>query len=515
MSRRHSANDAPGRSAPRRALYAASACAAALVVPLAVYAAAAPAEAAAVNVLANPGFEAGSLSGWSCDAGTAAIVASPVHSGTAALGATPSSSDDAQCTQTVTVTPNTAYTLSGYVEGSYVYLGVTGGTDTWTPSATGWQQLTLSFTTTASQTSVQVYLHGWYAEPEYFADDLSLAGPGGSAPPTTPAGTGSATAKPSATATATAKPSATATPTGAPTGTAPGGPVGKVAPYVDMTNNEEGMLLNAAKAGLKTYTTAFVVAGGCSPIWGDTLPVNNDPTISGDIAAAKADGATPIVSFGGADGTELAQACSTEASLQAAYQEVITSLGVNHLDFDIEGPTLDYTSANNLRFQAINGLEAANPGLVVSVTLPTFPTGLAADGVAFLNLAKQDGTRIDLVNVMAMDYGASYTGDMGQEAIGAAEGTLAQVKADWPADTYANVGVTPMIGINDQTSEDFTEADARALVSWADTAHLGRLSFWSVDRDQACSGSVSGLPECSEISQQPLDFTKIFDGYTG
>ena len=44
-----------------------------------------------------------------------------MHSGSHALGATPSSSDDAQCTQTVSVQPNTSYTLSGYVEGSYVY----------------------------------------------------------------------------------------------------------------------------------------------------------------------------------------------------------------------------------------------------------------------------------------------------------------------------------------------------------------------------------------------------------
>jgi hypothetical protein len=45
--------------------------------------------------------------------------------------------------------------------------------------------------------------------------------------------------------------------------------------------------------------------------------------------------------------------------------------------------------------------------------------------------------------------------------------------------------------------------------------HLERLAFWSMDRDQPCGGSVSGLPACTEISQQPLGFTKIFLRYTG
>ncbi|MGA2830815.1 MAG: hypothetical protein ABSF03_32420 [Streptosporangiaceae bacterium] len=81
--------------------------------------------------------------------------------------------------------------------------------------------------------------------------------------------------------------------------------------------------------------------------------------------------------------------------------------------------------------------------------------------------------------------------------------------------TYANIGVTPMIGQNDDAAEVFTEADAHTLVSFAEANHLGRLAFWSADRDQPCSGSVSGLPSCSEISQSPLDFTKIFTAYTG
>ncbi|HEX4722051.1 MAG TPA: hypothetical protein VH333_06020, partial [Pseudonocardiaceae bacterium] len=40
-------------------------------------------------------------------------------------------------------------------------------------------------------------------------------------------------------------------------------------------------------------------------------------------------------------------------------------------------------------------------------------------------------------------------------------------------------------------------------------------AFWSIDRDQPCAGSATGLPACSEISQAKLDFTKIFDGFSG
>ncbi len=136
--------------------------------------------AQAANLLTNPGFEAGSLSGWTCSGGS--VISSPTHSGSGALNGAVSASDFAQCSQTVAVQANTAYTLSAWVRGSYVYLGVTGGSSTWTPSATGYTQLTVAFTTGASQTSAQIYLHGWYGQPAYQADDVSLDGPGGTPP---------------------------------------------------------------------------------------------------------------------------------------------------------------------------------------------------------------------------------------------------------------------------------------------------------------------------------------------
>ncbi|GHG05383.1 chitinase [Streptomyces zaomyceticus] len=140
------------------------------------------AQAADAELARNGGFEAG-LDGWTCSAGSGAAVSTPVRSGTKALQATPAGSDNARCSQTVTVKPNSSYTLSGWVRGSYVYLGAsgTGTTDvsTWTGSAPDWQRLATTFTTGASTTSVTIYTHGWYGTPAYQADDLSLFGPGG------------------------------------------------------------------------------------------------------------------------------------------------------------------------------------------------------------------------------------------------------------------------------------------------------------------------------------------------
>ncbi|MEV5310207.1 glycoside hydrolase family 18 protein [Streptomyces sp. NPDC052610] len=157
------------------------------------------ARAADADLLRNGGFEAG-LDGWTCTAGT--TVTSPVRSGSSALRATPAGGDNARCAQTVTVKPDSQYTLTGHVRGSYVYLGAsgTGTTDVsaWTQSAGDWQQLTTTFRTGPATTSVTVYTHGWYGTGAYHADDLSLVGPGAgpAQPPAAPTGlrTGTITA---------------------------------------------------------------------------------------------------------------------------------------------------------------------------------------------------------------------------------------------------------------------------------------------------------------------------------
>jgi chitinase len=141
-----------------------------------------PASAADVNNAKNAGFESG-LSNWTCSAGSGTTVSSPAHSGSAALKATPAGQDNARCSQSVAVRPNSTYTLSAWVQGGYSYLGVTGtGTtdvSTWTPDSASWKQLKTTFSTGSSTTSVTVYTHGWYGQSAYYVDDLSVFGPDG------------------------------------------------------------------------------------------------------------------------------------------------------------------------------------------------------------------------------------------------------------------------------------------------------------------------------------------------
>ncbi|OKK20358.1 chitinase [Streptomyces sp. CB00455] len=157
-----------------------------------------PAAAADADLARNGGFEAG-LDGWSCSGGSGAVVTSPVHGGGHALKATPAGQDNARCAQSVTVKPDSTYTLGAWVQGAYVYLGAsgTGTTDVsvWTQSPGAWKQLATTFRTGPATTEVTLYTHGWYGQPAHHTDDLTLVGPdpggtgpGGPRPPAAPTG---------------------------------------------------------------------------------------------------------------------------------------------------------------------------------------------------------------------------------------------------------------------------------------------------------------------------------------
>ncbi|KQV11694.1 MULTISPECIES: cellulose binding domain-containing protein [unclassified Kitasatospora] len=361
----------------------------------------------------------------------------------------------------------------------------------------------------------------------------------GSTTPPTPSGRPTtATPTPTASPTPTVAPTSakpTPTPTVSPTPTASAStppPVvtnGHFAPYVDTSLYPPFDLVATAKAtGVKNYTLAFVVSGGgCTPKWGGVSDLGAD-AVASQIGALRAIGGDVRVSFGGANGSELATACSSVAELTAAYQKTVDAYGATKVDFDVEGGALGDVAANTRRAQAIVQLQknAASKGktLDVSYTLPALPSGLTQDGVNLVANAKSNGVAIGAVNIMAMDYGDGAApnpqGRMGKYAIDAATATQAQLKsvlglAD--AAAWAKVAVTPMIGVNDVASEIFTVADATQLAEFAKTKHLAWLAMWSGTRDKACAGGAKPYADasCSSIAQQPLDFTRAFGAYTG
>ncbi|MFD0379630.1 cellulose binding domain-containing protein [Streptomyces sp. NPDC127112] len=341
----------------------------------------------------------------------------------------------------------------------------------------------------------------------------------------TPQPSGRPTTRPTAAptpSTAPTAPTATASPTVAPTAaptagpTAPGGSGARFAPYVDTSLYPAYDLLDTATStGVREFHLAFVTAGaGCTPLWGGVTDLAGDK-VAGQIGALRARGGDVRVSFGGAAGRELALNCASADELAAAYGKVVDQYRLTKVDFDIEGGALSDTAANTRRAQAISRLQKSHPGLDVAFTLPVMPEGLTQPGVALLADARRSGVRIDSVNIMAMDYGPAYGGDMGQYAIQAATATQAQLKsvlgltdqAAWKA-----LAVTPMIGVNDVASEVFSVSDATQLVEFASAKGIGRLAMWSAARDRQCPAGALDHADatCSSVLQQPLAFTMAF-----
>ncbi|MEV0177352.1 cellulose binding domain-containing protein [Streptomyces sp. NPDC050803] len=350
-------------------------------------------------------------------------------------------------------------------------------------------------------------------------DDAKCSADDGATPEPTGRPTETATPTPTQSATPTPTPTATASPS--PSESTGGGTTTNAgfAPYVDTSLYPAfDLVATAAATGVKDYNLAFVTdGGGCTPKWGGVSDLASD-AVAGQIGALRAKGGDVRVSFGGAAGSELATTCSSADALATAYGKVVDAYDLTKVDFDVEGGALPDTAANTRRAQAIAKLQKQHPGLNVSFTLPVMPEGLTQAGVDLLADARKNGVDIATVNIMAMDYGPAYSGDMGTYAEQAATATQAQIKgvlglsdsAAWKA-----VAVTPMIGVNDVTTEIFKVDDATQLVNFAKSKGIGWLSMWSGTRDKQCAGGAKNYADatCSSIVQEANAFSKAFAAY--
>ena len=132
---------------------------------------------------------------------------------------------------------------------------------------------------------------------------------------------------------------------------------------------------------------------------------------------------------------------------------------------------------------------------------------------------KSGGLALDVVNIMAMDYGAANS-DMGGAATSAASALVDQLRGVFTgrsdAALWGMVGITPMIGQNDSQGEIFSASDAATVLDFAHTHGIAQLAFWSAGRDNGgCAGQTYASPTCSGLAQDQWAFTKQFTPFNG
>ncbi|HEY2674798.1 MAG TPA: chitinase [Rugosimonospora sp.] len=259
---------------------------------------------------------------------------------------------------------------------------------------------------------------------------------------------------------------------------ASGFPTHFAAPYIQIgSESKNDMSADMAATGLEYYTLAFLTPkSGCTPQWEDGNSAMN--TYVSQVKTIENAGGRVAISFGGAEGGELAETCTSVSSLTAAYESVASTYGCYRLDFDIEGGDLDNTAANTRRDQALAQVQKDNPSIQVDYTLPVDPTGLESNALNLLKDAKNNGVTVSIVNIMTMDFGNGQNALSDAES--AANATNGQLDSLWGASSsWGKLGLTPIAGKNDD-NENFTQANASTLESFAASKGIRELSFWEV-----------------------------------
>ncbi len=297
----------------------------------------------------------------------------------------------------------------------------------------------------------------------------------------------------------------------------------KMAPYDDITvgaiwndwqNYPNGRPFDLVPIANETRTDEFILAfiqsieGKCSAGWAGISAMSIDSKWGKYLTDKLTENNKKYsISIGGANGLNLALACEINNLLEI-YENIYNVYHPNGLDFDIEGSfQSDYKSITKI-LKAIKKFQLNHPETKITFTLATMPEGLTADGEWLIKAAKSEGIHFK-VNIMAMDYGYSYNQNMADYAIQAANNLFSFLKIQFSNysdnDIWQMIEITPMIGLNDVTTETFSLYDADKLKIFANQFNLSGLHMWSVKRDNPCS-STFVLPTCSSNNNQKTNY---------
>jgi chitinase len=272
-----------------------------------------------------------------------------------------------------------------------------------------------------------------------------------------------------------------------------------------------GSLVSTYVPRLPAITLAFATGACGSETWGGasgaTWAAENIPQLNSA-------GLNYVVSTGGEAGTFTCASTAGMDSFIATY----ASPHLVGIDFDIEGGQSESDIQNLVAAAA--GAQSQYPNIQFSFTLATLGAsdgsygGVNSLGNEVVEAVLGSSMKNYVINLMTMDFGSASSSvcvvvsgscEMAQSAIQAVQNL--EHTYGIPA---SKIAVTPMIGLNDNTSETFTTADVDTLTSYATGNGLAGLHFWSLDRDTPCSDDYAS-PTCNSISSTtPLEYTNRF-----
>ncbi|MEX5294633.1 chitinase [Kocuria sp. CPCC 205268] len=292
------------------------------------------------------------------------------------------------------------------------------------------------------------------------------------------------------------------------------------------------------EAAGQTHTVlGFVVADPeepCTPSWGGYYGLEEAEStlrMEEQIASLREQGGEVVISFGGAAREELATVCTDPERLREAYAAVLDRYGVSTMDLDVENDDLGDPQAHDRRAAALAQLqEERDEPPAVWLTLPVSPQGLDDDSLDVVARTLAAGVDVAGVNLMTMNYSESRA--EGQSMVEASEEAAraghAQLTGVWAAagqelsaeQMWNRIGLTPMIGVNDVPGEVLDLDAAAELAGFAREQGVGRLSYWSLNRDRACTAEDGDPAEandfCSGLEQEPGEFTRVLsEGFSG
>lgn len=283
-----------------------------------------------------------------------------------------------------------------------------------------------------------------------------------------------------------------------------------LAPYVDMRVYPPPNLEELAGGDVhRVFTLAYVTSCGGVPAWAGV--VTTDTLYMADqIRALRVAGGDVIVSFGGPDGPDLAEDVACPRELSKLFESVTDAYDARWIECAPYGSALA-AEAVQTRNAALARFQKRRPGVVVSYALPATPTGLTADAVDVLRDAARAGVRVDVVTVLAQNFGdeaapnpSGYMARYVRQSVLNSRAKVAECFA------HATLGVCPMIGVNDVASEVFGLEEAEAIAQFAsDLGWIRHVSYWNANRDVDDGRRDSNFGS-SGVAQAPRQFLRTF-----